>query len=195
MNSFFRPFKPLGLLPVALAIAIPLVGCSRTKKVVQDMPSSASYNPGYGPFDQNGNYVEAWADKPARQHNWNRKPIPPGPVSRTIARKDPSPLNLREQPPVKRVSPLIAKAPPKPVPAKPAPAPVKPAPAPVKPAPAPAKPTPPPAPKPAAQHTVVKGDTLYSLGRRYGTSVGAIQRANGITGTLIRIGQTLKIPR
>ncbi len=188
MNSFFRPFKPLGLLPVALAIAIPLVGCSRTKKVVQDMPSSASYNPGYGPFDQNGNYVEAWADKPARQHNWNRKPIPPGPVSRTIARKDPSPLNLREQPPVKRVPPLIAKAPPKPVPAKPAPAPVKPA-------PAPAKPTPPPAPKPAAQHTVVKGDTLYSLGRRYGTSVGAIQRANEITGTLIRIGQTLKIPR
>ncbi len=57
------------------------------------------------------------------------------------------------------------------------------------------KPTPLPAPKPAARHTVVKGDTLYSLGRRYGTSVGAIQRANGITGTLIRIGQTLKIPR
>ena len=181
MNCFFRSFIPLRLLAIALMIAIPLVGCSRTKKVVQDMPSSASYNPGYGPFDQNGNYVEAWADKPARQHNWNRKPILPGPVSRTIARKDPSPLNLREQPPVKRVPPLIVKVPPKPAPAKPAPA--------------PAKPTPLPAPKPATRHTVVKGDTLYSLGRRYGTSVGAIQRANGITGTLIRIGQTLKIPR
>ena len=179
MNSFFRPFSPLGLLSVALVITIPLVACSRTKKVVQDMPSSASYNPGYGPFDQNGNYVEAWADKPARQHNWNRKPIPPGSVNRTIARKDPSPLSSREQAPVKRVPPLIAKVPPKPAPTKPAPA----------------KPAPLPAPKPAARHTVVKGDTLYSLGRRYGTSVGAIQRANGITGTLIRIGQTLKIPR
>ena len=190
MNSFFRPFSPLGLLSVALVVTIPLVACSRTKKVVQDMPSSASYNPGYGPFDQNGNYVEAWADKPARQHNWNRKPVPPGSVNRAIARKDPSPLNSREQAPVKRVPPLIAKVPPKPAPTKPAPAPAKPAPA-----PAPTKPAPAPAPKPAARHTVVKGDTLYSLGRRYGTSVGAIQRANGITGTLIRIGQTLKIPR
>jgi len=42
---------------------------------------------------------------------------------------------------------------------------------------------------------VVKGDTLYSLSRRYGSSVGAIQRANGIRGTIIRIGQTLRIPR
>ena len=49
-------------------------------------------------------------------------------------------------------------------------------------------------PTPVIRHTVVKGDTLYSLSRRYGTSVGAIQRANGISGTLIRIGQRLRMP-
>lgn len=43
-------------------------------------------------------------------------------------------------------------------------------------------------------HTVVKGDTLYGLSRRYGTSVSAIQGANGLTSDNIRIGQTLSIP-
>ncbi|MDA0767798.1 MAG: LysM peptidoglycan-binding domain-containing protein [Verrucomicrobia bacterium] len=42
---------------------------------------------------------------------------------------------------------------------------------------------------------VVAGDTLYSLGRRYGTSVAAIQKANGLRGTNIVIGKTLVIPR
>ncbi|MDA0767346.1 MAG: hypothetical protein O3A92_11045, partial [Verrucomicrobia bacterium] len=36
--------------------------------------SGSSYNPGYGPFDANGNYVEAWADKPAEAHSWGTKP-------------------------------------------------------------------------------------------------------------------------
>ena len=45
-----------------------------------------------------------------------------------------------------------------------------------------------------SSHTVVQGDTLYSLARRYNTSVSAIQSANGLTGTLIRTGQTLVIP-
>jgi LysM repeat protein len=52
-----------------------------------------------------------------------------------------------------------------------------------------------PKPKPIVRHLVKKGDTLYSLGRRYGTSVSSIQRANGISGTNIRLGQTLKIPK
>ncbi|MGY8640955.1 MAG: LysM peptidoglycan-binding domain-containing protein [Verrucomicrobiales bacterium] len=44
-------------------------------------------------------------------------------------------------------------------------------------------------------HTVQKGDTLYGLSRRYGTSVTAIQSANGISGTTIGLGQTLQIPQ
>lgn len=43
-------------------------------------------------------------------------------------------------------------------------------------------------------HTVVKGDTLFNISRRYGTTVGAIQSANGINGDLIRLGERLVIP-
>ncbi len=50
--------------------------------------------------------------------------------------------------------------------------------------------------KPAPRkHLVKKGDTLYGLSKRYGTTVGKIQKANGISGSMIRIGQRLKIPR
>jgi len=49
---------------------------------------------------------------------------------------------------------------------------------------------------PAARtHTVARGDTLYSLSRRYGVSVSAIQSANGMRGTTIQVGQRLRIPR
>lgn len=42
-------------------------------------------------------------------------------------------------------------------------------------------------------HTVVRGDTLYSLARRYGTSVDAIMRANGLTNANIYVGQHLVV--
>lgn len=77
------------------------------------------------------------------------------------------------------------------------------------PAPAPAAPayTPPAAPAytpPAAptnnyggttSHVVSKGDTLYSLSRRYGTSVASIQSANGLNNSTIVLGTSLNIPR
>ncbi len=58
-------------------------------------------------------------------------------------------------------------------------------------------PAPRPSPPPAAArtHTVQRGDTLWGLSRRYNTSVRAIQNANGLSSDLIRIGQTLQIPR
>lgn len=42
-------------------------------------------------------------------------------------------------------------------------------------------------------HTVVRGDTLYSLARRYGTTVDAIMRANGLTSPSIYVGQQLLV--
>lgn len=59
------------------------------------------------------------------------------------------------------------------------------------------KPTPKPKPKPPATryHTVKRGDTLYGLSKRYGTTVGKIQSANNLRGTIIQIGQRLQIPR
>jgi LysM repeat protein len=46
----------------------------------------------------------------------------------------------------------------------------------------------------ATKHTVAAGDTLYSLSKRYGVSVQAIQQANGLTSENIQVGQVLTIP-
>jgi membrane-bound lytic murein transglycosylase D len=43
-------------------------------------------------------------------------------------------------------------------------------------------------------HTVRRGDTLSELATEYGTTVSAIQQANGLRGTRIGRGQRLKIP-
>lgn len=43
-------------------------------------------------------------------------------------------------------------------------------------------------------HTVSRGETLYSLSRRYGVTVSDLQRTNQIHGTTISIGQVLTIP-
>lgn len=55
-----------------------------------------------------------------------------------------------------------------------------------------------PAPKPAALqkrvHKVVKGDTLFSVAKRYGVSVDAIRKANNKKGDALRIGERLTIP-
>jgi len=44
-----------------------------------------------------------------------------------------------------------------------------------------------------ALYTVKAGDTLYDLARKYGTTVRAIQRENGLTGSRLRIGQQLTL--
>ncbi len=57
--------------------------------------------------------------------------------------------------------------------------------------------TPSPAATPSAgatTHTVVSGDSLWGLARKYGTTIESIQAANGLTTTNIRTGQTLTIP-
>jgi LysM repeat protein len=45
-----------------------------------------------------------------------------------------------------------------------------------------------------SSHTVVAGDSLWGLARKYGTTIEAIQAANGLTTTNIRTGQQLTIP-
>ena len=121
-----------------------------------------------GPFDRRGNYVEEWADQPDK---WYRPPSPsdkpkPKPV---FAKKETKP-------------PEIAVVQPRPEVTQPKPKPVV------------VKPKPKPKPK-VVKYTVRKGDNLTKISRKYGTSVSALRRANGISGDLIRIGQVLKIPR
>ena len=66
-----------------------------------------------------------------------------------------------------------------------------------RPAPAPApkpKPKPKPTPPPARYHKVEAKQTLWAISQKYGVTVAALQRANGLSGTLIRPGQSLRIP-
>ncbi|MDP2872399.1 MAG: LysM peptidoglycan-binding domain-containing protein [Bacillota bacterium] len=46
----------------------------------------------------------------------------------------------------------------------------------------------------ATSHTVVRGDTLWLLAQRYGTTVAALKTANGLTSDTIYVGQVLAIP-
>lgn len=43
-------------------------------------------------------------------------------------------------------------------------------------------------------YVVQKGDTLYSLAKKYGASIEQIQEANGLSSDFIKIGQTLEVP-
>lgn len=46
----------------------------------------------------------------------------------------------------------------------------------------------------AAVHTVVKGDTLWGLSRKYNVSIDAIKQANSMTRDTVVLGQKLTIP-
>jgi LysM repeat protein len=120
-----------------------------------------------GPFDSRGNYVEDWVDKPDQ---WYRPPTPGSAPTR-------SKKNLAANTEQSQTQVSAARPDPAPVVVK-------------------AKPKPKPKPKPSfAYHKVRRGDTLSALSRRYSTSISSIQRANGISGTVIRLGETLKIPK
>ena len=42
-------------------------------------------------------------------------------------------------------------------------------------------------------HEVQAGDTLYSISKKYGVSVSAIQEANGFSDNGIKVGQKIKM--
>ncbi len=46
----------------------------------------------------------------------------------------------------------------------------------------------------ATVHTVVRGDSLWSIGKKYGVSVDAIKNANGLTRDIAVLGAKLQIP-
>lgn len=148
---------------------------------------------GTGPFDSRGNYIEEWANDPSKWRKPGGSTRPPsGDEVPTIAKNEQPPPNSnplapKTAPVTKPASTPVVSTPketsrPKSTPTKPKPTVVK------------AKPKPKPKPK-TTRYTVKKGDSLSTIASRNGSSVSAIQRANGISGTLIRPGQSLVIPK
>jgi LysM repeat protein len=160
-----------------------------------------------GPFDKNGNYVEEWADNPAKwRKSGGRIPSPHEVGSDEIpmiARNEQPPDNsvplvsggtqtvLAQRTPPRQTRTtettrtVVAQSKPKPRPAT---------------VQAKAKPKSKPKAvvkaKPKVQrYTVKKGDSLSRIASRNGTSVSALRRANGISGDVNRPGQSLALPR
>lgn len=161
-----------------------------------------------GPFDNNGNYVEEWADNPAK---WRKSGGPPSPHE---LKSDRLPeIALNDQPPQNSVplptrstsrttSPIsqtkvVAKSTrtqstatkPSAVAAK---ASTKSS---TKSSTKTVAATKPKAKPAAARYVVKKGDSLSAIASRNRTTVAALKSANGISGTLIRPGQALSIPK
>ncbi len=180
----------LSLFP-ACALALVLAGCGSNSSVSN--PNAVT-----GPFDSSGRYREEWADDPSK---WRKVGGNPSPHEQ---RTDEIPqIAKNEQPPQNSV-PLVTPSPSKPTPViantvvKAKPTPVKAAPTKSTATAAKAKPKPKPVVKAkpkSTRYVVKKGDTLSGIASRTGSSVSAIRSANGISGTLIRPGQSLTIPK
>ena len=153
-------------------------------------------NPGVGPFDRHGNYVESWADDKSKGVAWRAsrvvgepqvaqvetpKAYPPVAIAKVTPQPKPTSQGSRRNAPVSGAAtpPSHSKVtrssqsgsmPKSTVKTK-------------------------PKSKAPLRYTIKKGDTLYALSRKYKTSVSSIQRANGLKGTNLRIGRTLLIPR
>lgn len=177
---------------IALGLAaLSVIGCG-SSGLSENTNNPGAHPQGMGPFDSRGNYVEDWADNPSK---WKRSSKPDRTPEPEIQVDDPPMIAQSEQPPpssvplssspsrvassssssvTKTTSTSTAKPKPKPVVAK-------------------AKPK---AKAPAAtRYTVKKGDTLSKIASRNKTTVTAIQRANGLSGSLIQIGKVLVIPK
>lgn len=170
------------LLPAA-AFSVAFTSC-----VNRVGPIAGNHPTGTGPFDSRGNYIEAWADNPSQWRKGSAQVVEAQP-DRPAAVVPVTPPVLASTPPRRSSSstPVVASRP------KPRPSSVASNSA-AKPKPVVRKPVVKAKPK-ATRHSVRSGDNLYNIAKRYGTSVGAIQRANGIKGAMIRPGQSLVIPR
>jgi len=52
----------------------------------------------------------------------------------------------------------------------------------------------PPGPTRQEYHTVGRGETLWSISRRYGVSVASLKQENGLNVDSIQVGETLRLP-
>jgi hypothetical protein len=169
------------LLPLPLLF---LASCKTTDANAED-PYASAY-PGYDP-----NGIEGGSPPPpaASDYTYGNQPYPPAPGQPTY----PSGPAQPTYPSSPEVSTLPAYPTPPAYPSVPTPPPYPGAPSP---SPYPATPDPytPPPVSSGRSHTVQKGTRYMGLARQYGTSVGAIKSANGMTSDTIVIGKRMVIP-
>ena len=200
--------KTVLCLSLVSAFAMALTGCGNSGS------GSSGPQASTGPFDTRGNYVEEWADNPSKWKRTGRGPSPhelktddlpqiaandqppqnavplvsaarasrPEPVTSRVIASRPAVASTREVVvksgrPAAQSESAVVKAKPK-----------------AKPKTTVAKVKAKPKPK-AARYVVKKGDSLSTIASRNGTTVSAIKSANSISGTLIRPGQTLSLPK
>lgn len=201
--------KPVLWIFASCVIALTFSSCGN---------SGGGGNPGgpqavTGPYDRNGNYVEAWADDPSKwrksggsspherksdelpeiavneQPPQNAVPLPQGNPTKTvpvISQTDVAPRPKSTSDKSDKV--VVRKKRPVDDDDKPT---VR-----TKPKPKPKTTTVKAKPKPkSTRYVVKKGDSLSSIASKTGASVSAIKSANGISGSLIRPGQSLTIPK
>jgi LysM repeat protein len=200
MKAFFR-FRSLGSI-------VGILGLFVASSLISSCTSGGgdTADTGYGPFDSRGNYVEAWADNPSKwtRRTFSKDASPDADDATLLAANDSPPANMT---PItnststrtaesSRVSPDTTSS----NSSKPRTG-----------ATGSSNSTKPKnsatvasgstKPKTTASKSrttrvlVKKGDTLSALAMRHGSSVGAIQRANGMRDTKLSIGRSLVIPR
>lgn len=99
------------LFPSLTGLCLALVACSGTG----GSSKSGLYNPGMGPFDQNGDYIEALADAPVRKNGFAQEPGKPEKApkiakTKVKKQKERQVVVMRSEP---LRSPVVAPAPPR----------------------------------------------------------------------------------
>lgn len=193
----------LALLFTAATLPVLFLASCGTNGGLAGGANPGNHPSGTGPFDSRGNYVEDWADTPSKWKKNSSPPSKPGeglmaandePPADSIplptAANTPQPGDIGSMPVVvTRPTPTKSVSSTKPSSSSSASVAAK------------SKPkttasTKPKAKKPTTvRYTIKKGDTLSAIASRNKTTVTALQRANGIKGSLIQPGKSLVIPK
>lgn len=177
------------ILPGALALL--LSACSNTGDL-----ASSDHPTGTGPFDSAGNYREEWADDPSKWRRPGRTASSDSDDTPVIAKNEQPPADstplassaaARSKAETKSIKVAVSKSQESELAKKSSQTRETSTSSAAK-----AKPKPKAA---SSRYKVQKGDTLSTIASRNGTTVSAIKNANRISGTMIRDGQTLIIPK
>jgi LysM domain len=170
-------------LLLTLIVGMTMSSCTSSKPTVAGVPSNlppiglygSARTPNHGmaradyPFDENGNYVTSWAAEGE----------PPAPTRRSSRVRH---YDDDDAPPKRKSSTSITK---KKAPTKSTASTSKSKSTPIKKA----------SSGGSVKHTVKSGDTLFSLARKYGSTVAKIKSANGMTSDVLRDGRVLTVPK